>query len=1647
MSLKLQLETKLSLENFEVFYSEVEAIAAATDQHLYTFLTSGVRPDPPVRPVIHPDWPEHRKIQVNQEFSSAMKKLEDFERSSRNLCGKIYLVLEPIVKAKLDADRTIAPQRLAGNVYRFIQALKSICQGTGSTNLNLTFLSAANLKAEKGSLETYMVQFRQYFDKLESRKTPAELYDMIKSCIFLRGLEHIDTFKHHLTVNVKPLENWPNPDALFDTLQKLQQTEYDEAAIAKMTIGHAANQAVLKATAESYKTSRQSCYACGVPGHKKGDAVCNASHYICSHCGKRGHFEPFCELKYQEKSTRSSTSGTPYSREQPSRPSSISSHSSKAASQSSRTPSHHSSKLPYKSQFAPQSSHPSSMPRSSQRFPSKSSAKYRTKAYLLNLYFKSQSEEDDLNYTYLKTLISSVEDLSAEVLVDYALLYQTEPDDVSENLSVGSQNFLSAVNDQVFEDEDPTNLDTTVADDAYTQGGNEPHGDYVVEVHDYPHHPSSPKVVVYELLNKLSTSKDEFVVDTGCAGGHLTNNSTLVSQLQQSSNIQVSGFSGPSYGIDGIGKFLGTSQKIILLKRSTSNLLSVKELIQNGEYYEGDSAEFRLFNSSNQLVFRAPMNRKGYYTIATSELLRVYGRPRKSVQILHEDAIFLNTDQRSRAAEARRLHVALGHPSDRAMIAMLDTNALVGCNLASQAVRDALTLFGPCPACLSGKMKDDPQPLSTTPPASRIGERVHMDIIPLTGVSIGGYTFGLLSKCAFSDYSVWIPLENKSTLHLCQALERLISFYLSYGYKIDHFFSDGENNLLACRTFVEARGCTLQSTPRHFHEKTIEARVRTVKMRKRAIENGLPYKVPIELESELFQVATQSTNMVPTTRTHPLSPFQVFKKIKPDAPIHHFGELGMFHYTSKNLPTVRAEAGIFISHGAHSKVLRAYLPYHRRIFVVRKMVPIPSMSIPPEWNFLPSVPLPIPSVQPSRVIASSIPPPVSSSTHSPTVDPSSVSEGTSRSPVFIPTPTPHISLPDTPQEGTTSTSMVDDLHPTLIPEGIPVVQAPFIAPIAPIIGAAPIPLPTPAPATLPQPIPKVVPDTRPPPQPPPRQSSRSIRPPKRYQHMHIFLNQYSKRLPQLKIMHTSLKKALLNQSRRDSILQSIYDEIDNLADPKIMTPILRKDIPAKYAKDIIRVWLFHKEKVDSHGNFLKDKCRIVTLSQLRDRSTIGETFAPTANPISVFTVIQISATVLHRTLSAYDIKAAFLQTPIPVWLHHYLCIPPDIVFYWIQRYPHMKSFVHTDGCLYFKLHRFLYGLHESPHEFNSMLDGDLKAIGFQQSASDKCLYTKKTPEGFLYLNVHVDDMLLSAPSAKLRDWFEKSMGKKYELSPQRDNITYLGMNISNTRDGIIVHQHGYLDGKVKKFLSTIPNTLPATPAGDDLTSNPVSPAIPTKDYLSLVMSLMYLGRFTRPDILLPVTYLASRSATPTQADYKKLIRILCYAHRTRRTKMVFSRTADLIARIYADASHHFHRDSKGHGGIFITLGSAPVLGKSFKLRLTTRSSTESELVALEEAVTFAIWYKRLLVELGIGRKHPITIHQDNLSTMDIANKGGGQFSRNKHIGNRHALVTENITNRNVTLQHLDTKNMPADMLTKPLPYPRLQHLLRLLHLN
>jgi hypothetical protein len=431
---------------------------------------------------------------------------------------------------------------------------------------------------------------------------------------------------------------------------------------------------------------------------------------------------------------------------------------------------------------------------------------------------------------------------------------------------------------------------------------------------------------------------------------------------------------------------------------------------------------------------------------------------------------------------------------------------------------------------------------------------------------------------------------------------------------------------------------------------------------------------------------------------------------------------------------------------------------------------------------------------------------------------------------------------------------------------------------------------------------------------------------------------------------------------------------------------------------------------------------------------VGDTASPTVNPISVNVALNYAASNKHYLISAHDCKHAFLLPAVEHDKQIYVRVNKDIVDRWIRKYPYRKEFVTKSGAMYCKLDHYLYGLQEASRCFHTYLDKHLKKLDFTPTKPDPCLYTKQTSDGLMFVTTHVDDILLLAPNLKQQSIFIKEFSKQFELVSQFNKVSYLGMTIQRLKNGnISVTQEGYINDILKKHKCDNLLKYPPTPASNSLFETDTKSAICDKhDYLSLTMQLMYLARFTRPDILMPVTYLATKSSKPTQNDHSKLLRIVRYLAGTSTIGIVFT-PSNMEPYFYSDASHAIHYDGRGHGGITATFGlnNSPFLNVSYKLKSQTRSSSESELVTAEEATTYIIWLRCLLQSFHITLNNPTTLFQDNKSTIIISSQGGS-FKRTKHLICKDNFIKEHIENGVVQLQYMSTNNMPADMLTKPL---------------
>ena len=108
-----------------------------------------------------------------------------------------------------------------------------------------------------------------------------------------------------------------------------------------------------------------------------------------------------------------------------------------------------------------------------------------------------------------------------------------------------------------------------------------------------------------------------------------------------------------------------------------------------------------------------------------------------------------------------------------------------------------------------------------------------------------------------------------------------------------------------------------------------------------------------------------------------------------------------------------------------------------------------------------------------------------------------------------------------------------------------------------------------------------------------------------------------------------------------------------------------------------------------------------------------------------------------------------------------------------------------------------------------------------------------------------------------------------------------------------------------------------------------------------------------------------------------------------------------------------------------------IVSSSIKQQLNTRSSTEAELVAVDDMAAKVLWVKNFLQSQGMEIKN--RLHQDNQSAILLEGKGMTSVGkRSRHINVRYFFIRDLVEKGLVEIQYCPAEGMVADFLTKPL---------------
>jgi hypothetical protein len=457
----------------------------------------------------------------------------------------------------------------------------------------------------------------------------------------------------------------------------------------------------------------------------------------------------------------------------------------------------------------------------------------------------------------------------------------------------------------------------------------------------------------------------------------------------------------------------------------------------------------------------------------------------------------------------------------------------------------------------------------------------------------------------------------------------------------------------------------------------------------------------------------------------------------------------------------------------------------------------------------------------------------------------------------------------------------------------------------------------------------------------------------------------------------------------------------------------------------------------------------------REYISKDESSSPTVSIYALMTSCLMDA-IEGRKVATCDIPGAFLQADWPADRDCYLKFEGAMVSMICDIDPkYKKNIVYGKNgkkYIYAKLTKAVYGTLLGAILFYEKLSKQLIDWGYEPNCYDRCTFNKMIDGNQITIQFHVDDLKISHMKQSVIDSVLDDLNKEFGTTKKPLAATtgmihdYLGITIDYSERGkVMFTMYDYLEDILDEMPDDMNGTAP-TPASDNLFDvDEDSIALNEKEsdfFHRTTARLLFAAKRARPDLQVAVAYLCTRVKAPTQSDYRKLTRVIKYLRLTISIPLVlgWDGTGQLLWSV--DASFAIHKDMRSHTGAVLTLGQGALMSMSIKQKINTKSSTEAELVGVDDAMNFVEWIQ-LFVEQQIKSINDdsvlnkigsdVVIQQDNTSTIQLENNGqASSTKRTRHINIRYFYVTSKIKDGSIRVIYHPTKQMVSDYLTKPL---------------
>ena len=1034
----------------------------------------------------------------------------------------------------------------------------------------------------------------------------------------------------------------------------------------------------------------------------------------------------------------------------------------------------------------------------------------------------------------------------------------------------------------------------------------------------------------------------------------------------------------------------------------------------------------------NNLYAHDPNDSRFTRSIMNQSLQCMQIKPLKQVETVESNSKFYTPRQLARAKEARRLLQVLGFPTIEALKEAIRLNIIRDNPVTIQDCEIATSIYGPDVASLKGKLtrrKPDPVNQTLIEMPEQFMERQGDVTLAIDTMFIAGDAY-LTSYARNLKYRTCCFIPDREVSSYWTALDTIFTLYNAQGYNITEIHADQEFKPVL-NPIKHDLNIRVVYAPSQQHVPEAERNNRVIKERIRATLHAVPYKaVPRIMLRYLATHAAHQLNLLPSKDS-------VYPTYSPWTMItgqqlvykHHcqfpFGSYAIAHDEPDPSSTMqrRGKDAIYLrpspgDPGGH-EVLDLTT---RRVINRRKLTIIP---------ITPSV---IRTVEAMAERDRIKPLNLTDFQDQPLHDSAWIA-GVD----YTYTPPPQADAPlHDDDEHEPETDEEEDDEPTQ--DVNPIEVATDIEELYP-----PVPQPQPA---IPIPV-------------PPRRTTRTIQPPQSYEptmtgqtYQYLtagvpedttvcraaanLITDFRARFLQTYTLNKGLKH--FGEPGREAAL----NETKQLHERECFAPVRSADLTPQEKQRATESFMFLVQKKSG-----RIKARTVSNGSTQ-RLWMGkeDSSSPTVSIDALFMTSMIDA-YEHRRVATADIPNAFIQTP--QWENDrdgnrfIMKLRGPLVDMLLEvdpyTYEEFVEYEQRNKVLYLVIKKAIYGMLQSALLFYLKLSTDLQQSGFKLNPYEPCVANKMVNGKQLTVVWHVDDMKMSHEDPRVLesfiDWLTKKYGElKAPTIVRGDKHFYLGMTIDySERDCVKIDMRDY----VQEMLDEYPDPVTPkskTPANEKLfVVNESSPRLPEKKsnaFHHTVAKGLFLAKRARPDILTTIAFLCTRVQNPTVEDWSKLHKLMQFLKRTKEDVMKLKLNHPECIHWYVDAAYGVHPDMKSHTGYAMSLGDGCPIAGSSKQKINTRSSSQAELVAVDDAIGKILWTKRFLEEQGLVIKHNI-VFQDNQSTILLEKNGRRSAGkRSRHINVKYFYITDQLQRNELEIQYCPTDQMVSDYLTKAL---------------